>query len=146
MRKLYQVSCVDVLLNVSENTPPLSLCPPTNFMRARVRTRVHTFPFVSAQVPWSPFLCLPFPLNASHLVFLSTGLHAVKYIFQIDHAYHSSFSTGPNPFAKNDAHINAEACSALSRPSFSFLFFFLRMGQRVVGKGGGVWFVRIHLD
>ena len=59
--------------------------------------------------PWSLCLSLspsssPFPHNASHSVFLSTGLHAVKYIFQIDHAYHSSFAAGPNPFAKRRPH------------------------------------------
>lgn len=79
-------------------------------------TLTHTFPlsFVSNSLspPSLPFFpSLPpspssslFPHNASHSVFLSTGLHAVKYIFQIDHAYHSSFAAGPNPFAKWRPH------------------------------------------
>lgn len=57
--------------------------------------------FLSLTPPSSSSL---FPHNASHSVFLSTGLHAVKYIFQIDHAYHSSFAAGSNPFAKWRPH------------------------------------------
>lgn len=65
-------------------------------------THTHTGCIVS--LPLSPSLTSLVPHNASRSVFLSTGLHDVKYIFQIDHAYHSSFAAGHNPFAKWRPH------------------------------------------